>query len=1413
MSTNLQPNHGYHLDTITNHLSIGASNDTTSAVPQRSLSSPVQGIPNQQIARGPHWLPYTLRGQSMSGIIAFTCILEILIITLHAISTRNTGLVDDDDSDGLIVISKFLPTLLAVIYVLLLAILLDDVKRTEPFAHLALPSGAPANISMTWTADAWWNTLLSSLPNRSKKTDWTLLCATLVSMLGSLVVSPLSSTLILSQDVVFTRPTQFSQIDITPDLPLQVNPRSTTYFRTISNILQNVTTSAWLTDKYVVLPFWPAEMGHAPLGPIIPNRGHTWVANTTVFSTDLDCEDLELNSIKTILIPFQKEEITVDLSSQSGCMVELRMKDSSFPSNGGMIWATIDNKTVELGQNDTTFPSLRDTMTTNVCPQNELFIATTPLANYTRPDFQLFGISCRASYYMGNTLATVSLGEGRSVVTIDEPQYLSTRRPIPNEVLNLPSFDEVFFNSNWTVHLDAEGLSRYFYPAAYGPANILSALYDFSPRRIIGDKSSTANMHRIQHRFLAEIFRDTFAQSSNHAPVSVSGNSITSVRRLVVVPAIAITLEVVIGVQLILLALILTSTRIIRRPLGLKTDPAPVISLARLVANDPGGLQRVKNLYNETTKELGNELSNEYYKLVDGEIRLSSNNTASASPINTARLRDNSRLPRSRDKHRRAVHSDRIFSLWALVILSILLTGILIALAILYWRNNTYGLYQTPFVYSIKVSVKGLDLGSVNPASIITTLTAVIVGLWWSSIDTTLRRVQPFLALAKEPAIGAKGVCVSYRSSYLLWAAYRGAKRRHWVMALVCTGAFLAQIFTIAMSSLWSLESGTINSSFRIPRKLQLRHVPRVSAEPAGELIISPGLIGFGEIFNLLSSMRTSWIYGAAIQLSLGGSKPPWSSNGWSFVPSDLSLIPRGKLQNVGNQTAFPDAPTAVVLETQAIRARLECSPYGFISNISTWATRWDLTDGKTWDLPESPDLISHGYELGLLDSYNTGFLVNKSSAYHTTIFADSSRLQCCENITDGKLGPGSVGYWSPNTGSDKSNNFTVKWIHGYPVEGYQVLDPYNLGQYNAHLMWADEPQMAALNCMPLVETANASVTVDAEDGRIIEFDILDIPRLDEFAWIENFVPHQRGPRMGAINVTTSHGILFLNGLLRAADIRKQIIPGNFFFVDSTENVRDETFTIRDPGLNVDLMSYSMLSLVGNDHRALLDPGTLERTAKETFTVLFQHFANYKVSLDRGGYVYQSLTEELGDIGPSLLPNNTPPPIPPNLPRYIDLQISHPVELLRVSMPAIWVCLVILAYLLPTCVAIAIASREYNKLLPKNINSIADVAVLVAGSERLLTLARENSTEDSKHNPISTATLGWFRDDCGELRLGIEHPDMSELEIDSLLEYVMDNDAEEKSSENIGTRIKRLAATKWVQSFRLWYKGRSKRRN
>ena len=155
-------------------------------------------------------------------------------------------------------------------------------------------------------------------------------------MFGFLVISPLSSTFIVSQHVVFTRTTQFSQIDMTSNLPVQSNPLSTTYFRTISSILQNVTTSAWIGGKYTVLPFWPTEMEHAPLGPIIPSSNQTWEANTTIFSTELDCEDFKLDSISSVKrlygqypSNFTASGKVTNLSTQPGCTAEFWYSNSS----------------------------------------------------------------------------------------------------------------------------------------------------------------------------------------------------------------------------------------------------------------------------------------------------------------------------------------------------------------------------------------------------------------------------------------------------------------------------------------------------------------------------------------------------------------------------------------------------------------------------------------------------------------------------------------------------------------------------------------------------------------------------------------------------------------------------------------------------------------------------------------------------------------------------------------------------------------------------------------------------------------------------------------------------------------------------------------------------------------------------
>ncbi|KAI1160922.1 hypothetical protein F5B18DRAFT_469974 [Nemania serpens] len=95
------------------------------------------------------WLPYTLRWIPLSLVLTLYLLLEIAVTVVHAISSRNSGLVRDDGLSAITVGNKFVPTLSAVVSGLLAMILLDDVKRTEPFASLASPSGATAKVALT----------------------------------------------------------------------------------------------------------------------------------------------------------------------------------------------------------------------------------------------------------------------------------------------------------------------------------------------------------------------------------------------------------------------------------------------------------------------------------------------------------------------------------------------------------------------------------------------------------------------------------------------------------------------------------------------------------------------------------------------------------------------------------------------------------------------------------------------------------------------------------------------------------------------------------------------------------------------------------------------------------------------------------------------------------------------------------------------------------------------------------------------------------------------------------------------------------------------------------------------------------------------------------------------------------------
>ena len=245
----------------------------------------------------------------------------------------------------------------------------------------------------------------------------------------------------------------------------------------------------------------------------------------------------------------------------------------------------------------------------------------------------------------------------------------------------------------------------------------------------------------------------------------------------------------------------------------------------------------------------------------------------------------------------------------AMLTLIIVLAATLAAASALYAYSQGSVLYQTFFVYQASVTVGSDRLGDIGPTPIITTLLAVMIGLWWGSIETNMRKLQPFIVMSKGPAALSEGAALSYQSSYSLWAALRASSKGHWLLATSSFASFLAQILTISMSALWQRNFGITQSSTQIPRQLELRQIPFLTTGRIEPTVHGQAYQG-DVLRSLYTDLQTNWLYGAAIQLVLNGTEPAWSMEGWSFVPLDFTSVHNSAVQHYGSTPLSLGSPS-----------------------------------------------------------------------------------------------------------------------------------------------------------------------------------------------------------------------------------------------------------------------------------------------------------------------------------------------------------------------------------------------------------------------------------------------------------------------------------------------------------------------
>lgn len=244
-------------------------------------------------------MPFTLRWYFLVLPITVSLGLGSILVYLSVYSKQNHGIGTDDGTSAMLFGWRFVPTLIAVLYAQMTVILFEDVKRTEPFARLARApvGGANAYGTLLQTPRAWWSIFFDTCFRRKKigRTSLALFCAALVNVIALLAISPLSSALLTSEEVLVPRTVEFTRVVPKNNTLLTMQPSRDTYYRMLNAALRNVSTSAWVTDNSTTFPFWPSSQA-AQFGPRLASPYGTWDAETITIQSSFQCQTMTLKS-------------------------------------------------------------------------------------------------------------------------------------------------------------------------------------------------------------------------------------------------------------------------------------------------------------------------------------------------------------------------------------------------------------------------------------------------------------------------------------------------------------------------------------------------------------------------------------------------------------------------------------------------------------------------------------------------------------------------------------------------------------------------------------------------------------------------------------------------------------------------------------------------------------------------------------------------------------------------------------------------------------------------------------------------------------------------------------------------------------------------------------------------------------
>ncbi|CAN9214706.1 unnamed protein product [Alternaria sp. RS040] len=801
----------------------------------------------------------------------------------------------------------------------------------------------------------------------------------------------------------------------------------------------------------------------------------------------------------------------------------------------------------------------------------------------------------------------------------------------------------------------------------------------------------------------------------------------------------------------------------------LKTDSPPMATLQTLAGHGRPHIQ--KTIESRTYTLRGSILSEDISKFeavkAEGSDLLARKKELSpGSPKSKASIGNDSRPS--------MLHKRWLFALLAY------LFATTIAILIVRGYAREKRLSRTAFTYEVDV---GLFNTFFSPHSLIATLIAVGIGLSWDGVDKPMRGLQPYLSISRNPVALRRAASLTCQSSFWVWAAVKAALREHWILCLVAAGTTLSQILIISMAAVFERQAVTqeqpiIDADNTTTAPFSLRQEPLhfyQSDDGTRE--------GHFEITeSLLEASKIQWLYNALDEIILDPPQLPWTKDEWIFTPLDIDWLPnvtvssKATSEDENHSNSDPlSSPANISSITSALRSRLECFP--IIVPNSSWLNR------AADVYPDRTNKTIPGFALPTT-------LFN-GELYNTSIFSIPRRLSCCANGTD-PGGQAVVAYWTSNSSMlEPEDPNVLKWnctanatdsrceqfsrsssgpenIVGLgataEISGAELNTTYKddfntfpFGNASEELLYfTEEPKMSIMNCVPIIEVANASVIVARSSGNVLDYDLLSGAQPDQNAWEYAWDIMYPEPTQNYGHGNISYGHFFMTQLLTAPNV---IAPRRahswLSYNKSIEEIESERFNIRDRdrGLNVDFMSYANWHLANKNSDALLNTTTLLRHSEKTLQIFFKHFAHsgsshlggFRSNDDSGRAVYDNAFDRQGGA--------------------INATFTERFEVLVMNEVATWISLTILILLMIILIVLIVSLQiVYPSLsLQHPIECLADVLTMVAGSDGLIGLIEEQGVQGFANSDEMTR-LGWFKDRRGAVRWGVELVDAKGIE-------------------------------------------------